>query len=228
METTLEVRWFVRGTPPLVVQHWFRLECMGNFKGWETRKDWYAYPRSSFSDRLDEFLPNLKPEEINLKLRQNNLELKIRRPLENSGLANIKSSISGKIEQWHKFDERELRDAAIFKNPPAKIDWISVDKKREQKIKQGVKSELTWLKINHESWWTIAFEMTQNDEKYQYSRFKKIVETVCQTYPDPQLSNSNSYGYSRWLLEFAPQAMGKDSILVDEQPYLSSKKFFLH
>ena len=219
METTLEVRWFVRGTPPLVVQHWFRLKCLGSFKGWETRKDWYAYPRSSFSNKLDGFLfPKLKPEEINFKLRQNNLELKIRQPSENSGLGNIKhSSIGGKIEQWHKFDEGELRDVVIFKSPSAKIDWISVDKKREQKIEQGVKSELTWLKINHESWWTIAFEMSQNDEKYQYSHFEKVVKTVLKNYPGSQLSNSNSYGYSRWLLEFAPSAIGKDSILSDEQ-----------
>ena len=47
MENTLEVRWFVRGMPPAVVQRWFKLECLGKFKQPEVRQDWYAYQNSS-------------------------------------------------------------------------------------------------------------------------------------------------------------------------------------
>ena len=44
METTLEVRWFVRGMPPAVVQRWFKLECPGDLLAEEpeTREDLYA------------------------------------------------------------------------------------------------------------------------------------------------------------------------------------------
>jgi hypothetical protein len=45
METTLEVRWFIRGTPPAVVQRWYKLECPGKLltEEPEIRKDLYLY-----------------------------------------------------------------------------------------------------------------------------------------------------------------------------------------
>lgn len=79
MENTLEVRWFVKGLPPAVVQRWFRLECLGKPQQPEVRKDWYAYQKRNDLNKPNRFFKRtLHPEEINLKLRQNRLELKLR------------------------------------------------------------------------------------------------------------------------------------------------------
>ena len=212
METTLEVRWFFEGMPPAVVQHWFRLECPGKrLETTEIRKDWYAAIDRKHLDLLKKCLSNvLSREQVNLKLRQENLELKLRQ--QEFGTYRFSSSkprpCDGKIEQWCKLDEEELLNFALPPNLQHETDWIGVEKEREQKIEQGVKSELTWLKIDRESWWTIAFEMTRNKfDKQQDSRFQNVVERACQAYYGPQLLATNSFGYSHWLLESVPQTM---------------------
>ena len=205
METTLEVRWFNRGIPPATVQRWFRFECPGKLLGeLETRKDWYAYFQSDSLDKLNGFSNRVvNREEVNLKLRQGNLELKLRQQeFGTYRFTQAKNShiCEGKVEQWCKLSEPDSKDSTLLThNSLDELDWISVDKEREQKIEQSVKSELTCLKINHECWWTIAFEMTQNDRgEQQDNYFKNIVERACQTYYGPKLSAMNSCCYSKW------------------------------
>ena len=214
METTLEVRWFVRGMPPAVVQRWFKFECPGKLLDKsETREDWYVYQKHDYLNELCKFSSRqLNRGEINLKLRQGNLELKLRQQeFGIHGFGHLKKSpiCEGKVEQWCKFDEQELKGFSLpARDLLPETSWISVDKEREQKIEQGVESELTCLRINNDRWWSIAFEMTQkNQDLQQDSRFKERVEKACQNYYGPKLSATNSYGYSRWLLEFEPQAI---------------------
>ena len=211
MESTLEVRWFFKGIPPAVVQHWFRLECPGKLLGTtEIRKDCYASIDREHLDLLPKFLSNvLSREEVNLKLRQGNVELKLRQ--QEFGIHRFSSSKSrtheGKVEQWCKLSEDELLNFPLPANLLHETDWIDVDKEREQKIAQGVKSELTWLKTINERWWTIAFEMSQNKDEPQDSCFQNVVEKACQTYSGPELLADNSFGYSYWLLESVLQTM---------------------
>ncbi|WP_319420625.1 hypothetical protein [Pleurocapsa sp. FMAR1] len=217
METTLEVRWFVRGVPPAVVQRWFRLECPGKLlEKLDTRKDWYACQQKTFVDKIGRFSSRaLNRDEVNFKLRQGNPELKLRQQeFGTYGFGHQKRSPSldaaqsficeGKVEQWCKFGEQELKDPTFTAyDLLSETEWIGIDKERRQKIEQGVASELTCLKINNEPWWSIAFELTQNnDDRQQDACFKEVVERACQTYCGPKLSATNSYGYSRWLLEF--------------------------
>lgn len=210
METTLEVRWFVRGIPPSVVQRWFRVECLGKYiERTETRKDWYVYPEKNLVDKLNRLLVcKLQPKEINLKLRQDNLELKLEQSkLGSHNFGRVKNlyTCQGKVQQWLKFGESELHNFGIYRSMLNKTKAIAVDKKRDQKIYRNVKSELTCLQVNQEPWWTIAFEMNQKyDKQQEYNCFKQVIETFCQTYYGPKLSADNSYGYSRWLLKFAP------------------------
>jgi hypothetical protein len=219
METTLEVRWFFEGMPPAVVQHWFRLECPGKrLETSEIRKDWYAAIDREHLNLLTKCLSNaLSRQQVNLKLRQKNLELKLRQ--QEFGTYRFSSSkprtCEGKIEQWCKLGEEELLNFAL-PNLQHEIDWIGVEKEREQKIEQGVKSELTWLKIDRECWWTVAFEMTRNKfDKQQDSRFQNVVERACQAYYGPQLLATNSFGYSQWLVESPPQTMSNKEYKIN-------------
>ena len=190
METTLELRWFIKGIPPAVVQRWFILECPGKFleEKPETREDLYAYRRAKDVDKFKAIaLPHsilakphlLNSKAINLKLREGKLELKLRQSeLTTQLFKNGKNSViwEGNIEQWCKLTEQELKNSGLFSNDLIpKADWISVYKKRQQKVEQGVESELTWLRFNNsdranaqqmDRWWSIAFEMTM-DQSYQ-------------------------------------------------------------
>lgn len=206
METTLEVRWFFRGIPPASVQRWFRLKCPGKLLGKsEKRKDLYALLKQEHFDSLARFLTRrLSREQVNLKFRQGNLELKIEQ--QELGIYRFSHSqqsliCEGKVEQWCKSD-RQMLDLALPTNLLQETEWIAVDKEREQKIEQGVKSELTWLKCNRKCWWTIAFEMISNEsDGQQNSCFQNVVNRACQTYSGSKLLSTNSFGYSQWLLE---------------------------
>ena len=208
MEKTLEVRWFFKELPPTIVEHWFKFECPGKLiEKLEARKDWYACQQHHVLKRSLEHLSYLLDREsVNLKLRQGNLELKLRQQIETHQFDRLQHSYrpKGNIEQWCKFSQQELEELNFNPNLD-KIVWIGVEKERIQKIESGVKSELTRLKLDRDRehrWWTIAFEMTQNDSNMRsYSRFQEIVERACKIYPKPQLLATNSYGYSRWLLE---------------------------
>lgn len=194
METTLEVRWFIEGIPPVEVQNWFKNKCSGKFLGQpEIREDRYF---CGYRD-LEQFIkipPSYSSEEINLKLRGGNLELKLRQ--QQLGTKKF-GSWEGKIEQWSKLSESELKQLLI--SHPVEKCWIEVVKEREQKIEQKVKSELTRLSINSNSWWSVAFEMPLNNSDGQLPHFRRIVNDCADTLETLELSSQNSYSYSHWI-----------------------------
>ncbi|HHP7231406.1 MAG TPA: hypothetical protein ACFCUY_11185 [Xenococcaceae cyanobacterium] len=215
MENTLEVRWFVRGVPPAVVQRWFQFECPGKplQQELETREDLYIVKKPEDLQQVQAIAPHIThSEEINLKLREGNLELKLRQPqLKTQQFGNVKNLVKweGIIEQWRKLTESEiglLTSSVIPQNA-----WISVIKAREQKLERGVKSELTWLQVNNERWWSVAFEMNQENEN---NCFQQVLEQACHTYYGPKLVAANSYSYSRWLLELQPPAKSQSQLKV--------------
>lgn len=227
METTLEIRWFVPGIPPAVVQRWYRFECPGNLleDEPETRQDVYVYPTSRETDKLSAIAPQVARDltAINLKLREGNLELKLRQHRwVNKQFGHVKHSAiatwTGNIEQWHKLTEEELRISDLsVPNLVSKTNWISVYKQRVQKVDRDVKSELTWLEINGCCWWSVAFEMTKNCNDRQQDRcFETAIARSCQTYYGPKLSADNSYGYARWLQELQPQTIFDNQLEVNK------------
>ena len=217
METTLEVRWFFPGMPPAVVQRWFELDCPGKPLATETRTDWYANSKHDDSDWLNKLSSRtLNSEEANLKLRQGNLELKLRQQFSAYRFERSKNSqvSAGKVEQWRKFDSQQLKDS-IPNDWSSDRRWIGVDKERTQKLDRGVASELTWLKVNRECWWTVAFEMSHGDRPGQNSCFRKVLQQACQSYRGPKLSATNSYGYSRWLLDLTPATVSERTLNIN-------------
>ena len=203
MQTTLEVRWFIKGTPPAAVEHWFKFECPGQLltPEAETREDLYAYgDLNGYSDKFKEFAPNLAVEEINLKLREGNLELKLREEkfgIETFTQENYRSIWSGRVEQWCKLDRQELEAAFDFEL--ADIDWILVYKERLQKSNRGVRRELTRLETKGSAWWSIAFEMTTESNNVRANFFREAVEQAAKTYHGPELLAIYSCGYVHWL-----------------------------
>ena len=213
MEKTLEVRWFFKELPPTVVEHWFKFKCPGKFvHEIEIRKDWYACQQHYDLRRsLKHLSRSLDRESINFKSREGNLELKLRQQKLGTHqlyLPQHSYCCEGNIEQWCKFSQQELKELN-FNHDTDKIAWIGVEKERQQKVERGVKSELTKLRLDRDRlinskhrWWTIAFEMSQNEsDRRSYSYFTQVVEQACETYPEPQLLATNSYSYSHWLLE---------------------------
>ena len=211
MQTTFEIRWFTKGTPPAAVQHWFESECpkeMLTPKA-ETREDLYACgDLENNLSKFKKFVPNFAGDwaqptlrdRINLKLREGNLELKLRR--EQFGIKTFTHHYgdriwSGKVEQWRKFDLQQLEKA------PSNFDlnslnWIPVYKRRWQKSDRGVESELTQLETRGSAWWTIAFEMA-TDNNAGVNFFCEIVEQAAKTYSGPKLLVKDSCGYADWL-----------------------------
>ncbi|MGK7876589.1 MAG: hypothetical protein AB4426_25835 [Xenococcaceae cyanobacterium] len=192
--TTLEVRWFEYGMPPVEVEHWFRSDCPGETLGLpEERSDLYLY------------LPEL--EALNIKLRQGNLELKWRKAElgtrqfgEASRAALRTGSWEGKIEKWLKWiDEDSVQQSIISSEMVKEKPWVAVKKLRRKRLYQGIRCELTQLGISNHSWWSIAFEMTQEDAQGLDS-FENVVSWVSETYRGPKLSAAHSYAYPRWLL----------------------------
>ena len=207
MQTTLEVRWFIKGTPAAVVQHWFKSECPGQLltpQG-QTREDLYAYGNlKDYLNKFKEFAPNLARDQINLKLREGNLELKLRQKqfgIETFTHENDRSIWSGRVEQWCKLSQQQSKDAASSFNL-TDINWISVFKKRLQKSDRDVKSELTLLETNNSAWWSIAFEMPQSDNNVKVNFFREVVEQAAKTYSGSKLLAANSCGYADWLDKF--------------------------
>lgn len=195
METTLEIRWFIEGILPLKIQNWFKNKCPGKSLGQlEIREDWYFCGDRNLAQFI-QIPPTYSLEEINLKLREGNLELKLRQ--QQLGTEKF-GSWQGKIEQWSKLSQSELEQLLIAS--PIEKYWIRVTKEREQKIQQNVKSELTRLKIEGNFWWSLAFEMPQNNSDEQLLHFKQIVnDCALSAFETLQLFPQNSYSYSRWI-----------------------------
>jgi hypothetical protein len=195
---TLEVRWFESGTLPVRVKDWFSEDCPGELlKASEARQDIYLrIPRS---------------EALSFKLRQSNLELKLRRAelgirqfSEVARTAQKAVFWAGKVERWCKFS---LNGSAWLNNALTGVRkekfWVAVKKVRWQRQDQGIFYELTQLEISDRAWWSIAFEMPEQ-EASQIKHFENLVSRVTQNYPGSLLSADKSYAYPSWLLRQFP------------------------
>ena len=197
METTLEVRWFVKGTPSTAIQHWFEYECLGELlNDSEIREDLYAY-----GNQLGDY--DVRDEAVNLKLRQGNLELKLRdAKLGTYQFENARGYPvwSGNIERWTKFSQSQLNKSLTGVRD--KMGWLRVNKRRSQRIHRDVKFELTYLRVHGDRWWSIAFEMTQGDGEINEQHLLQVIQQTAQSYPKLKLTADCSYGYSRWQTHF--------------------------
>lgn len=199
--TTLELRWFCHGTPPIEVEHWFSADCPGE-------------PLGSAEEREDFYLYTPECDYLNIKLRHGTLEVKWRKAeLGSVGIGKASSTSQnsllweGKVERWLKWicqdpDQESIIPADVVGKGP----WVGVKKKRSQRQYQGVAFELTQLSVGNDAWWSMAFEMPDKGAN-QIDSFKSVVNRVSETYRGPNLLADKSYAYPSWLLKvFEPES----------------------
>ena len=191
--STLEIRWFEYGSIPVSVKEWFSNNCPGRLLGElpEIREDLYL------------LLPEC--ETLSLKLRQGNLELKLRQAnlgIKSFGAVGNQVGWKGQAEKWLKwsYEKEEIAPLRIMNQEiEDSKSWLKVKKRRSQRLYRGSCCELTQLEVNNHFWWSIAFEMLE-EETIEQDSLETFVNLVSQTYPELELSEDKSYGYPRWLV----------------------------
>lgn len=202
MLTTAELRWFARGTLPEDIAHWFQQDCLGE-------------QQSSPEEREDVYLYLPCCDYLNIKLRQERLEIKWRKA--ELGVLCFGDRVEGKAEKWVKWTCEDPTNEMF--NPAAVVEkglWVSVKKVRSQRqyqvlpresikavpvnesIDQGCTVELTQLGINGNAWWSFAFEAFGEDEKLM-DTLQAVASWVFKTYRGSKLQAQDSYSYPSWL-----------------------------
>ena len=164
-------------------------------------------------NRTDHYLLVQGCENIGIKVRNSRLEIKRRRDVQSYDISEL--NISGNIERWERWEWNDKTacieiEQSIYsddKNP-----WIKVDKKRWQKkfnvrdkvllpvpsqsLYSDLAMEITKLKSNGETWWTIGFDLfTEQDHSF----FDRLIEIFPVLQIEVDLKKERSYGYPRWL-----------------------------
>ncbi|MGF1479088.1 MAG: hypothetical protein ACFB4I_06320 [Cyanophyceae cyanobacterium] len=168
--TTLEVRWFCSGTVPQEVVAWFE-SSIGTPHPPEERTDLYF---------------SLGAERLNVKQRQNRLELKWRQEqLE----WRFSDRLQGYLERWQKWSLLPAIPQILLPG------WVEVEKRRSQRQHRGLSYELTHLTLKGGLWWSLAVESPDRDE----IEFEQLVQQIFQHYPGPHLTSQESFAYPRWI-----------------------------
>lgn len=177
---TLEVRWFESGSIPKAVQCWFEKDCPGE-------------RLQAQGEREDLYFLTPGCDAVNLKLRQGNLEMKWRKSI--LGVRQW-GAWQGNVERWLKWSYTD----AISANSTPVTTGIWVKKARLQRQDRGVACEVTQLEVDRDRWWTIAFEMLEEDDR-DADDFDRVIHQMTHTLPDLTLSARQSYAYPTWLLQ---------------------------
>jgi len=200
MVTTVELRWFCRGTLPGAIENWFQQSCLeGDVEPPEERSDLYlAIPQCEY---------------LGIKLRQGKLEIKWRE----AEIGVLQSGeLAGQSEKWLKWSCQSVPDTTLPEADLATGRWISVLKVRSQQryqvfpdqsltavplalsLHQGCSVELTRLSVTGTAWWSLAFEAFG-----EHVDLVNILQTtayhVLQTYSGLKLQVQDSYAYPKWL-----------------------------
>nr|WP_290225844.1 hypothetical protein [Trichocoleus desertorum] len=208
MLITTEVRWFHLGTIPDAIAQWFQQAELGQY---------LAPPM----ERQDTYLLVPRHEYLGLKLRQGNLEVKLRQA--ELGVQNFDSGWQGKVEQWVKWSgDSSCQSLAGGEQSLAQGTWINVQKVRSQRqyevlpnrtcvavplgqsMPTGCTMELTQLTINNTAWWSLAFEATGDR---QIESLNSVVDWVSSTHYPGTLTANCSYAYPRWLMASTDSAI---------------------
>lgn len=206
MFTTLELRWFYRGTLPAEIKDWFAEDGLGqHLGGLEEREDTYLY------------IPEC--EDLGVKLRQGKLEIKWRKT--DLGVLCLRDNLAGKTEKWMKWTCEEA--AAESLNPDRFMQrkpWIVVKKVRSQRhyqvstdttaaplsvpkvVDQGCSVEITQLTVQGSDWWSLGFEASGDDHRLK-TNLLSVVTYIFKSYRGPKLQAQDSYAYPHWLFLIA-------------------------
>jgi hypothetical protein len=178
MLTTIELRWFYPGMLPELMKDWFDGDIGVNP---ESREDFYLK------------LPNC--EYLGIKLRQGRLEVKLRQA--ELGKLNFGDNVAGKAEKWVKWMcEEPEAETLINQNQKAQPDWVRVQKIRWQRKYSGCNVELTQLSLRGDDWWSLAFEILEEEGMMQLEASANLLfQKSCPV----KLQIQDFYAYPHWL-----------------------------
>jgi hypothetical protein len=199
---TAEVRWFYPGDPPTSLIHWLAQDCPGN-------------ELEPAEEREDVYLVVPECEYLNIKLRQQRLEIKWRQ----AELEEViwKNQNAGQVEKWLKWMcEAPPSVNLIPENVSEASQWVHVKKSRFQRkyqvidhalnpiskaiqVSQGCTVELTQLILYNHPWWSLAFEAFGQESRL-LEILKIALQELSQTYPTFPVESSHSYAYPKWLI----------------------------
>lgn len=184
MLTSIELRWFCRGTLPAEVQDWFNSEALGEApEAPEEREDFYL------------LLPEC--ETLGIKLRQERLEIKWRKA--ELGVLRFGDNVEGKAEKWVKWIcEDKTLESLVTVDVESKANWVGVVKVRSLRKYPNCSFEITRLTIKGDAWWSFALE-AYGEEANLMDNLQSAANLVFQTYAGSNFQVQDSFAYPKWL-----------------------------
>lgn len=195
MDDTLEVRWFVDGSPPAEVRDWI-----------------HSLGATAESARTDLYLVSDDPA-MNVKLREGKIQTKHR--IGDSTPISFADNVEGIQERWVKwtFPTVEQRHD-LFEDDPTGL-WVPVHKERRrlkispekqeaalprliEKEPAEAKIELTLVRSRDEEAWTICMEAEGRPEALP-GTLQQTGNNLFQNGAPVDLSTDQSYGYASWI-----------------------------
>jgi len=196
MLKSTEIRWFFEDKIPI---HVTKILEEASLDISENRTDYYLLVHGC--------------DNIGIKIRNSRLEIKRRRDVQPYGISKL--NISGNIERWERWG---WNDKIVYNEIEQLIDkddkntWMEVDKKRWQKkfnvrdndlitvhsqeLYSDFAMEITELKLNGKSWWTVGFDsFTEQDRSF----FDRLIETCPILQFKIDFKKEWSFGYPRWI-----------------------------
>jgi hypothetical protein len=201
--TTLEVRWFLREGHPDAATAWFRAE--DDLVRADRRTDYYL---------------NLFLEQLGIKLREGNLEIKLRE--KDLGIRKFTSGVAGRCGLWRKLS-LPIADEAVETLPDMDPRWwVSITKERQlrlfdargesipttARVTDGCSLELTRLAVGEQSWWTVGFEAFGREESLE-SILSVTVKRSCEEAAVAGLEADSSWAYPELLARIA---IGRETV----------------
>ena len=198
MYNSKEIRWFHRKEVDSI-RIWFE-------------ENGYIFENSEA--RTDFYLPLKEKEDISIKLRENNIEVKQR--LNRSEKENLTQRAKGYFEKYIKWSFSSAENDSLFHEitEGEKFNWLPVRKERIGfKLKKdnnaniiripmdeypafGCQIEYTRVKIKEEIWYTFALEWFGDQElKFDLSILNEIIG-------ENKLKATDSMGYAEFLNRF--------------------------
>ncbi|PTX42869.1 hypothetical protein C8P64_1391 [Christiangramia gaetbulicola] len=198
MYNSKEIRWFYK-TEPESIRNWFE-ENGYIFENTEARTDYY--------------LPLKDKNDLSIKLRENNIEVKQRTG--RSENADLTDSIQGYFEDYTKWSFSSAEDDSLFHEitEKEKFSWLPVKKERigfklkkddhdkivrvalEEFPPYGCQLEYTRVKVKDEIWYSFALEWFGDQElEFDLSILDEIIG-------EHKLEASDSMGYAEFLNKF--------------------------
>ena len=195
MDDTLEVRWFVEGTPPSHVVDW--VESIG---------------ADAETTRTDLYLVSDDPA-MNVKLREGKIQTKHR--IGDRTTIQFADAVQGVQERWVKWSfPTEEQHHDLFEDDPTGL-WVPVHKERLRiEIEPGAqkdlldnliesdpaeaKMELTRVRTDSYAAWTICME-AEGKPAALPGTLQQMGNYIFSQGAPPELRADHSFGYARWI-----------------------------